>query len=29
MAEKEDIKNLGIDPFKKLGDSLIYEFNFS
>lgn len=29
QTEKEDIKNLEIDPFKKLGDSLIYEFNFS
>lgn len=29
QTEKEDVKNFGIDPFKKLGDSLIYEFNFS
>lgn len=26
QTEKEDIENLGIEPFKKLGDSLIYKF---
>ena len=29
QTKKEDIENFGIEPFKKLGDSLIYEFNFS
>lgn len=29
QTEKKDIQNFGIEPFKKLGDSLIYEFNFS
>ena len=29
QTEKEDILNFKIDPIKKLGDSLIYEFNFS
>jgi len=26
QTEKEDIQNFGIDPFKKIGDSLIYQF---
>ena len=29
QTKKEDIASFGIEPFKKLGDSLIYEFNFS
>ena len=29
QTKDEDVKNFGIEPFKKLGDSLIYEFNFS
>lgn len=29
QTKNEDVKNFGIEPFKKLGDSLIYEFNFS
>jgi 16S rRNA (guanine966-N2)-methyltransferase len=29
QTEKKDTENFGIAPFKKLGDSLIYEFNFS
>jgi len=29
QTEKEDVENFGIAPMKKLGDSLIYEFNFS
>jgi 16S rRNA (guanine966-N2)-methyltransferase len=29
QTEKEDTEHFGIAPFKKLGDSLIYEFNFS
>jgi len=29
QTEKNDIKNFKIEPFKKLGDSLIYEFYFS
>ncbi|MCB0731183.1 MAG: 16S rRNA (guanine(966)-N(2))-methyltransferase RsmD [Ignavibacteriae bacterium] len=29
QTKDEDIKNFKIEPIKKLGDSLIYEFNFS
>ena len=29
QTEQKDIENFKIEPFKKLGDSLIYEYNFS
>lgn len=29
QTEKDDVINFGLEPIKKLGDSLIYEFKFS